>query len=733
MIPTWGAAQRGLLASLGVVLLATGCRPGASSRTTPEKTRLALAPRLGEAEIKSDSFDLTLLANRQHLRWPGWQSPRREASGIEVWTQRRSAEIRLPFFSREPKQLRIQARCLGQLAPGVELEILLNGKAVGTAPLREATAEFAFPLPEALQQSAGNVLQLRLGRAVPGTEKGREASGLVLGGLEVRRASGGAAAPPSADPERIVLPPKSAAAFAFPARGGIRLTLRLAATLAGGRLRATLEIRDQRSVVAEAVPTPGRPQELSVALPVAARMRFARLELANVGSADLRLERSALLGLAPSPPRPLSATRLEGRPSIVVFLTDTLRADRLGAYGFSGPTSPAFDAFARESILFEDAWAHAPWTRPTVASIFTGLHPSTHGAGGFANSLGDGFSTMAELYKQAGYRTGAVVANHVVSSRFGFAQGFDVWNDGEQKLYGFSAREAVERALHFVDAGPQPFFLYVHTLEPHVPYEPTDASWAPFRPPGAIRTPSLPLLMKKKTPRNLDYLHTLYLGEIRDNDQAFGSLVEGLRARGRLADTLVAFVADHGEEFGDHGGHGHGHTLYRELIRIPLAVRLPGGARAGFNEKQPVSQIDLLPTLLSLAGLPAPEVQEGRDLSALWLGRGVPDEPELVSETRFGKAEKASLRVGPLKLIVNDDTRVYGDLGGPVELYDLEADPAEKHDISEGDPIAVQYLANRLFELRSAQRRAAKTLRGGAKVELSDEDKEQLRALGYVK
>ena len=693
---------------------------------------MVLAPRLDEAEIKSDALDLALLVNRQQLRWPGWQNPRREAGRVEAWTQRRSAEIRLPFFSRDAKELRIKARCLKQLAPSVGLDVLLNGKLLGSAPLREAEAEFVFPLAQSLQLDAGNVLQLRLARAVPGTEKGREPSGLVLTGLEVRRASGGAASPPSADPEWIVLPPKSSAAFAFPARGQIAVTLRAAANLAGGRLRVTLETRERRDVVAEVVPEPGRPQELRAPLRVAASARFARLELANLGSADLRLEAAALLGLPLASPSPLAAARLEGRPSVVIFLTDTLRADRLGAYGYAGPTSPGFDAFARESILFEDAWAHAPWTRPTVASIFTGLHPSTHGAGGFGNSLGDGFVTMAELFKQAGYRTGAVVANHVVGSRFGFAQGFDVWNDGEKKLYGFSANEAVERALHFVDAGPQPFFLYVHTLEPHVPYEPTDESWALFRPPGAVRMPSRPLLMGKKTPRKLDYLHTLYLGEIRDNDRAFGRLVDGLRARGRLADTLVTFVADHGEEFGDHGGHGHGHTLYRELIRIPLAVRLPGGARGGFREKQPVAQIDLLPTLLSLTGLAAPEIREGRDLSALWLGRGVPGEPELVSETRFGKAEKSSLRIGSWKLIVNDDTRTYGDLGGPVELYDVAGDPAEQNDLAASDPIAVQYLTNRLFELRSAQRQAAKTLRGGAKVELSDEDKEQLRALGYV-
>jgi len=731
VIPTWGAAQRGLLASLGVALLAAGCGPRAAPWPAPEATRLDLAPRLDEAEIRSDAFDLALLANRQHLRWPGWQNPRREGGHVEAWTQRRNAEIRLPFFSREAKQLRIKARCLKELAPSVALEVLLNGTLVGSAALRETEGEFVFPLAEGLQRDTGNTLLLRLARSVAGSEKGHDPSGLVLTALEVRRVSGGAASAPNADAGRIVLPPKSSVAFAFAARPQLAVSLRAAANLAGGRLRMTLETRERREVVAQSVPEPNRPQELSVPLPVAGA-RFARLELANVGDADLRVETPALLGLSLSTPAPLPAVQLEGRPSVIVFLTDTLRADRLGAYGYSGPTSPAFDAFAREAILFEDAWAHAPWTRPTVASIFTGLHPSTHGAGGFNNSLAEGFTTMAELFKQGGYRTGAVVANHVVSSRFGFAQGFDTWNDGEKKLYGFTAREAVERALHFVDAGTRPFFLYVHTLEPHVPYEPSDEGWAPFRAPGAVRIPSLPLLMKKKTPRSLDYLQTLYLGEIRDNDRAFGNLIEGLRARGRLADTLVSFVADHGEEFGDHGGHGHGHTLYSELIRIPLAVRLPGGARGGFREKLPVSQIDLLPTLLSLIGLPAPQVREGRDLSALWLGRGTPAEPELVSETRFGKAEKSALRVGPLKLIVNDDTRIYGDLGGPVELYDLEADPAEKHDLSESDPIAVQYLSNRLFELRSSQRRAAKTLRGGAKIELSEEDKEQLRALGYV-
>src|SRR5262249_13334830 len=160
--------------------------------------------------------------------------------------------------------------------------------------------------------------------------------------------------------------------------------------------------------------------------------------------------------------------------------------------------------------------------------------------------------------------------------------------------------------------------------------------------------------------------------------------------------------------------------------RIPLAVRLPGGARGGTREARPLAQVDLLPTLLSLAGLPPPELREGRDLSALLLGRGAPAEPpELVSETRFGKADKSALRVGALKLIVNDDPRLYGELEGPLELYDVAADPAEVRNLAAEQPIAVRYLRDRLEELRAGQRRAAELLHGGAKVELSAEDREE--------
>lgn len=706
---------RALATALGAGLLALGCRAPEPPPKPPPPREWALAPRLPQAEIRSDGFDLAFAVERRLLLWPGWQSPRRDAGAITALVQRRDAELRLPLFSRAAKTLSLRARCLPPRRR-LTVAVLLNGKPAGRLDVTPSETDFSVALPEALQVDGDNRLTLRLDPA-----PGKGEAPLALTRVSVSR--GDAAATPSVDGGVLLVPPHASVGFAYPTRAGLAFQARLAA--------GTLAVRGETEAGVTTLAETAAAGAVRVALPPTADP-YARLVLANDGGVATRIEAPALVGLPAAPP-PLPPAALGGHPSVVVFLTDTLRADRLGAYGYAGPTSPALDAFARESVLFEDAWAQAPWTRPTVASIFTGLHPSTHGAGGFDRALGRGFTTLPEYFRKGGYRTGAVVSNHVVSQRFGFAQGFDVWNDGEKRRYEFSAKEAVERALRFVDAGPQPFFLYVHTMEPHVPYEPSDADWAPFRAPGTVRRPSVPILMKPKGPAEMAYLETLYLGEILGNDHAFGSFVEGLRARGRLDDTLVAFVADHGEEFGDHGGHGHGHTLYRELTRIPLVVRLPRAARGGTREAQPVAQVDLLPTLLSLAALPPPELREGRDLSSLFLGRGTPAEaPELVSETRFGKADKAALRVGALKLIVNDDPRIYGGLEGPVELYDVAADPGEHRNLAARRPIAVQYLRGRLEELRSSQRRAAELLHGGAKVELSEDDRAELRALGYV-
>jgi arylsulfatase A-like enzyme len=320
-----------------------------------------------------------------------------------------------------------------------------------------------------------------------------------------------------------------------------------------------------------------------------------------------------------------------------------------------------------------------------------------------------------------------------MGGRVGLDRGFQTWNEGDDGLYGRDASVLGERALRWIDAMPGPFFLYVHTLEPHSPYAPGAEDAAPFDEPYSGDRDTRALLrlgqLGQLAPEGLRFLESQYLGEVRKNDRAFGELLDALRAAGRLEDTLVVFTADHGEELLDHGGTEHAKTLYQELIRVPLAVRLPGGARAGRRLAGTVEQVDLLPTLLGLAGVEPPASLPGRDLSRWWQGRAeAPAPPVVFSEERFAVVDKFAARAGPLKLIFNNDGPALWRKGAHVELYDLEADPAERVNLADARPIASRYL---LQELERFRRRAPGS-RAESRLVLSGQERDALKALGYV-
>jgi arylsulfatase A-like enzyme len=340
---------------------------------------------------------------------------------------------------------------------------------------------------------------------------------------------------------------------------------------------------------------------------------------------------------------------------------------------------------------------------------------------------------MTEALRAAGYRTGAFVANHLLGGRFGYDQGFDVWNPTPETLYGAPASDLVRGALAWVDSGPRPFFLYVHTMEPHAPYTPSEEDLRPFAGGGYRGPTDTRALLRLGQLGTLDeaglaFLRSRYEGEVHQNDRAFGQLLDGLKARGLDASTAVVFTADHGEEFREHGGTEHAKTLYQELVHVPLVVRLPGAARAA-REKGAVQQIDLMPTVLGMAGVPAPRALPGRDLRATLEGRADPrlPPPVLFSEERFAVVDKLSVRAGDLKLIFNNDGPALWRAGAHLELYDLARDPAEKSNLAATRPVALAFLERRLDAFRSAQPAAA-----ADRVALSGEEKEQLRALGYV-
>ena len=285
----------------------------------------------------------------------------------------------------------------------------------------------------------------------------------------------------------------------------------------------------------------------------------------------------------------------------MLYLVDTLRADHLPLYGYARDTGPELSRFAKDAVVFDQAIASSSWTKPSVASLLTSLPPRDHGCLQFYTPLDPELVTLAERMRDHGYATGGVVANSLVTARdMHFDQGFSYFAAARSPQ---RAGQAVDEALEFLDARRgQPVFLYVHTMDSHSPYlppPPFDRKYEPHPEPGrAAAEPS-----DYKVPLDRDRIVAQYDGTVAYGDQQFGRFLQGLRERGLYDSALVVFVADHGEEFLDHRGWVHGHTLFDELVRVPLVVKYPGRREAGRRVASQVQLIDVLPTILKSQGM----------------------------------------------------------------------------------------------------------------------------------
>jgi arylsulfatase A-like enzyme len=365
-------------------------------------------------------------------------------------------------------------------------------------------------------------------------------------------------------------------------------------------------------------------------------------------------------------------------PLLVLYLVDTLRADHTTPYGYARDTTPELAAFARDAIVFEQAIAQASWTKPSVASILTSQLPGRHRAVQLRDTLDAGHTTLAEMLQAKGFATGAAIANSVVyAAGTGFEQGFDSFaglhGAGDRPSKAVDADAVVDGALAFLDARRGfPRFLYVHTMDPHVPYgspPPFDRKFDPAPAPG--REAADPR-RDYTEPADRDRLIAQYDGAIAFGDREFGRFLRELRSRGLYERATIVFVADHGEEFLDHGQWTHGKTVFDELIRVPLLVKLPGGRHAGTRVKQQVQTVDILPTTLRALGLPvpAPPVIAGRPLQPLLEG-GAP-EPPAVSEISHRGFVAHGMRTSRDKYVRRfspEEDELY---------FDLLQDPLEK-------------------------------------------------------
>lgn len=311
------------------------------------------------------------------------------------------------------------------------------------------------------------------------------------------------------------------------------------------------------------------------------------------------------------------------KPNVVLISIDTVRADRLGCYGFDPSPSPQIDRIARESYVFEQCYAPSSWTMPSVMSMLTGLYPFNHGLEWVNGRLSHDAKTLAEYLLERGYRTGGVESSLFLQSQFGFGRGFERYE--EQPIHdhrAISSPSLTERALGWLHGlTGKPFFLWVHYLDPHYDYlyHPEARVFVEGVPEEELHKEYSILELKKKlnslTERQLEWQSRLYNGEIYFTDRHVGQLVEFLQKRGLWDETWVVITSDHGEMLGEHGALGHTEWFYEEVLRVPLIVKPPKGLKESRRISGPVSLVDIVPTVLGGLGIAYPlDRLDGRDL-----------------------------------------------------------------------------------------------------------------------
>jgi len=722
---------------MAIALLCTAC----SRETRDGGTRLdliALFP-FTEAAEQGDLVDLGSPASKAQLA-SGWSRPETLPTGEAVaWAEGQRASVE--FAVREPAERRVVLRCAvpsgGGLFRGFSpVSVRLNGRPVRSVRFGPSFEDVSIVLPIAFQRPGRNTLELTNpflhARQHPdGLSHSIACNTIRLVGPEV----GGGTRPGVArnpDPGALVIPASAHVDFFVRLPPGATL---LFDQRAPDNAHVTVSIATDRVPERTLFDGPAvGPTRLDL---TTYATDIAKLSFAAVGEGEVRLLEPRILGREGASRRTPIA-RVRTRPNVLLYVIDTLRADHLGCYGYSRPTSPHIDALAATGIRFEHAVAQSSWTTPATASILTGRYPLAHGATTLGEGMWPDVPTLAEVLHGAGYRTAAFVTNGNVAGELGFARGFETYRyfPEDRKRAGMYLRadELHPQIVPWLAEGDRrPFFLYVHATDPHAPYLPPDG-WADrFRDdeglPALARYPDLLQALTSgrvlQTAENVSYLVSQYDAEVAFLDESIGQFLGELGRLRLLDDTLIVLVADHGEEFHDHGRFSHGRTLYGEVTNVPLIIRLPGGDGGGRHVTPLARQIDILPTVLAQVGVPLPDHVDGHALGSDEDG-ALPEQQEAFSQTNLGGPSLAAVQVEGWKIIEN-----AGRVQGGVEVFDLGADPQENHNLADGAPVLVGYGEQRLAEWRTGEWRPSHRS-AAPRPQLDDNTRERLRALGYV-
>ncbi|MDH5674355.1 MAG: sulfatase-like hydrolase/transferase [Myxococcales bacterium] len=480
---------------------------------------------------------------------------------------------------------------------------------------------------------------------------------------------------------------------------------------------------------------------LAVSLVVAG---FSGADRAAAPSADATANNPA------ATPPPASAS------DVLFIVVDTLRADHLPLYGYDAIKTPALEAFARDAMVFEQAFSNASWTRPSFASLMTGRYPSSHQTTRKSSSLPAEIVTLAEAMQAAGYRTDGIVTNYNLAPFFNFQQGFDRYHylepefvlgagDTAAKLLlvqlsrqfierrrakngqvarGSAYRDAEEVNREILAAfdrrkggpgGGEPAYVFAGYMDPHDPYYPH-----PYDGTGYSRAAN-----QKPDPKEAPTLRALYDGEIVFWDEHFGKLLAELKERGLYDAMTIVITSDHGEEFMDHGGFWHGTTLYDEQVHVPLLVKLPNNRRAGQRVDHWVEGVDIMPSILRQNGLQVPEGVQGKGLM-----QG--SEQVFAEEDHEGNVLKAlRIRRGGAEIKIIEANA--GNPRGlePYELYRLDQDPGEQVNLAHDRGAVLQVAATRLEE-HGQIAQVGRVEKSEVELKANAAALQKLRALGYA-
>ncbi len=480
------------------------------------------------------------------------------------------------------------------------------------------------------------------------------------------------------------------------------------------------------------------------------RPATALLVLVGVTGAGAASARFIAVSPAPRETPPAPGADLAQRPNVILVMADTLRADHLSCYGGAQPT-PAICSLAEQAGARFSGFGHSSWTKPATATLLTSTLPSSHGVMSKPAALSSDALLISEVLSAQGYATGGIVSNVNLAPSFGFAQGYDEYHylapdylfgatESSSKLVPYqllrqvyfkfvpglrvgdfyqSAETVNSTAFDFLERHRDArFFLFLHYMDPHDPY-----FEHPYNGKGIARAGN-----QDPDPGRAAEMHRLYQGEIAYLDGEFAKLLAKLRELGLWEDTLIAFVADHGEEFREHGGWWHGTTLYDEQIHVPFLVkwsRHEAGAPRGDGAL--ARMLDVAPTLIARSGAAAPPTMQGLDLARDLSTRTAAERLVFAEEDHEGNV---------LRAVRSDDWKwIEANPGNPRgvperELFDIVRDPGERSDLHGARPeIAAELRSHADTQQRLAETRA---VRGGQTAELSDAELQALKDLGYV-